>query len=68
MICLFYSQLQDGIWLADQARVTTVFDDKKRRNIAPNKTMYPIPPLYLGSAQQVYALAAAEILDEVATY
>ncbi|XP_035716433.1 MORN repeat-containing protein 3 [Folsomia candida] len=59
-------QVQEGVWFDDFPEVTEMRDDLKRRDGAPRKTEFEIPPLtILMDPHQVYLSRAHEILDKV---
>jgi hypothetical protein len=61
-------QIQEGVWYDDFPEVTLFMDDvKHRRDNAPKKTEFDIPPLtMLQDPHQVYLARAHEVLDKVA--
>ena len=57
-------QIQEGIWYNDQARVTWMWDDKKRRDKAECKTPFPIPELHLKVPHVIFLETAHEMLEQ----
>ena len=60
---LSVGQIQEGVWFQDQAQVTIIRDDEKRRPFATNGTPYPIPPLGLKYPQETFHERAMEIME-----
>jgi hypothetical protein len=60
---LVTGQIQEGVWYDNDARVTWMWDDKKRRAFAKKKTQFPIPSLQLKVPHEIFHEAAQDIME-----